>query len=205
VYDLTDSSYLPQPIHALVAIIPLTPSWAALRQKEDNAMPLTYPDKGPAQEVIWFKQTIRDACGSIALIHSCLNGTASKYLIPDSPLALIRRQAIPLGMVERARVLEDSSELEYAHEEAAKLGDTVAPNLAAAEKLGQHCVAFLVKDGRLWELEGSRRGPLDRGLLEEGEGVLGAEAVKRGLGRYIELEGVHGDPRFSVVALCGRE
>lgn len=166
-------------------------------------MPSPYPNHGPSEEVIWFKQTIHHACGSIALIHACINGTASKYILPGSPLARIREAAIPLEMTERARVLEDSEELEIEHGKAAALGDTIAPDAEGGDRLGQHFVAFLVKDGKLWELEGSRRGPLDRGLLGEGEGVLSPEAVKMGLGRYLELEGMEGDPRFSVVALCG--
>lgn len=60
-------------------------------------------------------------------------------------------------------------------------------------------------DGKLWELEGNRKGPIERGVLREGENVLSERALQMGLGRVIEMEKASGggDLRFSCIALAG--
>ncbi len=73
-------------------------------------------------------------------------------------------------MDQRAKLLYDSKEFEEAHQSVCEMGDTVAPDVETGNRLGQHFVAFVKEGGRLWELEGSRKGPLDRGALEEVSG-----------------------------------
>ena len=92
-----------------------------------------------------------------------------------------------------------------AHQSVAEMGDSPAPSAGTADKLGQHFVAFVKgDDGHLWELEGSRKGPLDRGQLGEGEDVLSERAVEAGLGRLIGMEEEAGgrELRFSCIALA---
>ncbi|RDW69766.1 ubiquitin carboxyl-terminal hydrolase-3 [Coleophoma cylindrospora] len=206
VYSLTEPSLLsliPRPVHALCVIIPLTPAWHASRVEEDTPLD-TYQGKGEQEPVLWFKQTIGHACGSIAMIHCCLNGAVRSQLTPGSELERIATVAEPLKMMDRAHVLWSSKALEDAHRDAAALGDTVAPDNKSADKLGQHFVAFVKgKDGHLWELEGSRKGPIDRGLLADDEDLLSPNALKLGLGRVIEMESKDGgDLRFSCTALA---
>lgn len=108
-----------------------------------------------------------------------------------------------MGMEERARLLYDSLELETAHQSVAEMGDTEAPGMDGAGHQGQHFVAFVKEGGKLWELEGSRKGPLERGALGEDEDVLGARAIGLGIGRVMELVRASGgeDLRFSCIAL----
>jgi len=207
VYSLADPdllAFLPRPVLALLVIIPLTPTWREARIAEDGDK-CEYEGKGAQEPVIWFKQTIGDACGSIGLLHCLLNSEAAHHIQPGSTLAQIRDDALPNGIWERAKVLEDSEALEQAHAEAAGLGDTAAPARGAGEHTGQHFVAFVkAGDGHLWELEGSRMGPLDRGALAPDEDVLSAAALEKGLGRLMRMESERGggDLRFSAIALA---
>jgi ubiquitin carboxyl-terminal hydrolase L3 len=189
-------------------ILPFTPSWHTNRLAEDSNKG-DYEGKGEKEPVIWFKQTIGHACGSIGLIHCLLNGPAKEFILPGSTLAKLREDAIPLGMEDRARLLYDSKELEVAHQSVAEMGDTEAPSAEVGDRLGQHFVAFVKveEDRGLWELEGGRKGPLFRGELGEGEDVLSVEGIKRGIGRVMELEreGGGGDLRFSCIALARKE
>ncbi|TGO07024.1 hypothetical protein BTUL_0345g00010 [Botrytis tulipae] len=76
VYSLTDPglwSMIPRPVHALLVILPLTPSWNTSRLAEDTP-PSVYEGSGRDEPVIWFKQTIGHACGSIGLLHCLING-----------------------------------------------------------------------------------------------------------------------------------
>jgi ubiquitin carboxyl-terminal hydrolase L3 len=206
VYSLTDPellAFIPRPVYALLVIIPFTPSWHETREAEDKDKS-EYEGKGEDESVLWFKQTIGNACGSIGLVHCLLNSGASKHIRPNSILDNIRKDALPKAMWERAQVLEDSDEFEKAHADAAKLGDTVAPVELEEYSKGQHFVAFVkAKDGHLWELEGGRMGPLDRGALKEDEDVLSAAALENGLGGMMRRETEKGgDLRFSVIALA---
>ncbi|KAF2119834.1 hypothetical protein BDV96DRAFT_610031 [Lophiotrema nucula] len=206
IYSFTDPdllAFIPRPALALLVIIPLTPAWHEQRLAEDKER-TEYTKSGDEDPVIWFKQTIGNACGSIGLTHCLLNGEASKYIEPGSTLDQIHKNALPKKQRERAWVLEDSLEFEKAHAEAFLLGETAQPTLREEEHLGQHFVAYIKgKDGHLWELEGSRKGPLDRGLLKDDEDVLSPAAVERGIGGLMKLESEKGgDLRFSAIALA---
>ncbi|KAH9475081.1 Ubiquitin carboxyl-terminal hydrolase isozyme L3 [Psilocybe cubensis] len=208
VYSISDPellSLIPRPALALLVIIPLTPTWKETREREDGAKG-EYTGSGESEPVIWFKQTIHNACGSYGLIHCVLNSPeARKKIIPGSEFERILHKAIPLKMKERAAVLEESDVLEAAHEAAAKLGDTIPPaDAEEAHRQGHHFVAFVkAKDGHLWELEGVRKGPLDRGALANDEDVLSEAALNKGLGRLMEIEREKGgDLRFSCLALA---
>jgi len=194
-------AHVPRPVLALLAIVPLTPAWDRDRKAED-AGKSDYAGFGPEEPVIWFKQTIGNACGSIGLLHSAINGPAADFVQPDSDLAAIRSRAIPLQMSERADMLYDSVPFELAHKSVEEAGDTLA--MPVAEHAGQHFVAFVKAEGKLWELEGSRKGPLERGSLADDEDVLSLRALEMGLKRIMRLESDAGgdDLRFSCIALA---
>ena len=80
--SILDRSPVPRPALALLVIIPMTPTWDASRTAEDAGKP-EYAGKGDAEPVIWFKQTIGNACGSIGLIHCLLNNTQTSTLGRD--------------------------------------------------------------------------------------------------------------------------
>ncbi|KAF7907362.1 hypothetical protein EAE96_007233 [Botrytis aclada] len=207
VYSLSDPSLLsiiPRPVHALLVILPLTHSWKTSRLAEDTPLSV-YEGSGRDEAVIWFKQTIGHACGSIGLLHCLVNGPTKEFILPDTTLFRLREQALPLKLEERARILYDDKEFEDAHQSVAEMGDTAAPSASEGDRLGQHFVAFVKgDDGHLWELEGSRKGPLDRGLLADDEDVLSEIAIAKGIGRVMRMEeeAGGGDLRFSCIALA---
>ena len=204
VYSLDEPellSHIPRPALALLVIIPLTPAWDRDRRAEDAGKG-DYVGCGPGEPVLWFKQTIGNACGSIGLLHCVLNKPASDFIRPGSDLAAIRHRALPLQMKERADMLYHCEPFERAHKSFENAGDTPVP--AGQDHAGQHFVAFVKAGGELWELEGGRKGPLKRGSLGQDEDVLSPRALKLGLGRIIKLERDNGgeDLRFSCIALA---
>lgn len=208
VYSLDEPellSHIPRPAHALLVIIPLTKPWDEERKAED-ANQEDYAGLGENEPVIWFQQTIGNACGSIGLLHSVINGPAKNYILPGSDFEKIRRDAIPLGMKDRAQMLYDSDAFEAAHKAVADIGDTAAPPAGDKRHAGQHFISFVKEGGHLWELEGSRKGPIDRGVLGDDEDVLSPRALELGMKRVIKLVQAAGvdDLRFSVTALAPR-
>lgn len=112
----------------------------------------------------------------------------------------ILRDAIPLGPNERAELLYNSPDLEAAHQSSAQQGDTQAPS--ASDEIDLHYVAFVSgADGHLWELDGRRKGPIDRGTLDEGDDALSEKALDLGPRKFMQREVEGGEMRFSLVAL----
>jgi len=201
VYSLTEPELLeliPRPCLALLFLFPITDESEKAFQSEIASQP-EYKGSGPNEPVMWFKQTIGHACGLIGLLHCITNGEAATQIQVNSDLDGLVKAALPLRMKERADLLYNSEMLEKVHQEAAQTGDSKAPT--SDERVGYGFTAFVKgKDGHLWELEGRRNGPLDRGLLAEDEDVLSEKALRMGPLRIINQEkAVEG--RFSCLAL----
>ncbi len=204
VYSLTEASllsFLPRPALALLLVFPVTDTYEKFRQQEDSSRE-EYGGSGVGEEVVWFKQTIRNACGLIGLLHAVCNGGARQQIREGSSLQKLLQDAIPLKPLERAEVLYGSQALESAHADAAKKGDSTAPDAEA--KVDLHFVAFVKsEDGDLWELDGRRKGPLNRGNLGPEDDVLTQKGQELGVQAFLrrEEEAAGGELRFSVVML----
>lgn len=106
---------------------------------------------------------IGNACGTIGLLHSIANTSARNTLSNDSPLGQLLREAASLNATDRAAYLQTSEKLAQAHTSAASGGQTAAP-AAEVPVDDLHFVSY-VRDPstkRLFELDGRRRGPVNR-------------------------------------------
>jgi len=122
---------------------------------------------------------------------------------PNSDLAKLVQDAIPLNPRARADLLYESEALESAHQTAAGGGDTSAPD--AQDNVDLHYVCFVKsQDNNLWELDGRRKGPLNRGKLSADEDVLSDKALDLGVRSFLkrESEAGGGDLRFSLITLA---
>ncbi|KAJ5902795.1 Ubiquitin carboxyl-terminal hydrolase isozyme L3 [Penicillium taxi] len=196
-------AFVPRPSHALLLVFPVSETYEKSRIAEDTALP-EYSGFGPAEPVTWFKQTIRNACGLIGLLHAVANGKSRKHVIVGSDLDQLLREAENLEPAKRADLLYESKALESAHADAAKLGDTAAPS--AEDRVDLHFVAFVKgDDGTLWELDGRRKGPLARGVLADDQDALSEAALDLGIRRFLKTEAgsesQSSDLRFSLVSL----
>jgi len=201
VYSLTEPDLLaliPRPCHAVLFLWPSSDISDADFKREEAAMP-AYGGSGPDEPIVWFPQTIGHACGLIGLLHCLTNGEAAKNIVQGSFVDKLIKEAVPLKSKERADLLYNSEELERLHKEAAQTGDSRPPTIE--EDVLYAFTAFVKgKDGHLWELEGWRKGPVDRGLLAEEEDVLSTKALELGPLRIINREKAS-EGRFSVIAL----
>lgn len=202
VYSLTDPdllAFIPRPALALLLVFPVSAAYESHRLSEDS-LAEPYAGSGKDEPVLWFRQTIRNACGMMGLLHAAANGPARGFVREGSELDRLIRAAEPLGPEERSALLERSEGLARAHKDVAVKGDTAAPQ--ATDDVDLHYVCFVrTEDGALWELDGRRKGPIKRGELPGGEDVLGPNALAMGPLKFLEREG--GDLRFSCVALAG--
>ncbi|KAH3963317.1 ubiquitin carboxyl-terminal hydrolase [Parastagonospora nodorum] len=195
-------AFVPRPAHALLLVFPVSETYEKFRIQEDKDRP-EYQGHGPEEEVVWYKQTIGNACGLIGLLHGVSNGTARSHIDPASNLAKLLNDAIPLKPIQRADLLYESEALESAHQAAAAGGDTSAPT--AEDNVDLHYVCFVKSpDDNLWELDGRRKGPLNRGELAPDEDVLSEKALDLGVRSFLKREAAAGggDLRFSLITLA---
>ena len=68
-------AFVPRPAHALLLVFPVSETYEKFRRQEDQDKP-EYNGHGDREEVVWYKQTIANACGLIGLLHGVSNGTA---------------------------------------------------------------------------------------------------------------------------------
>lgn len=190
-------AFIPRPAMAVLLVFPVSAVYESHRLAED-ALLSEYTGKGPDEPVLWFKQTIRNACGMMGILHAVLNGAAKNFIADGSTLDKLLTDATPLEPGARSKLIETNGALAQQHKSAATRGDTAAPQ--ATDDVDLHYVCFVKgDDGTLWELDGRRKGPLARGKLEDAEDVLSEKALVLGPRKFLEREG--GDMRFSLVAL----
>lgn len=199
--DAEALSLMPRPALALIFISP-PPMYHAVRA-EDGIPELTgeptYDNSGREEPVMWFRQTISNACGLIALLYAVANGEARRFVESGSMLDKLLSEATPLKAVVRAAALYDNEELERVHMRAARLGSTAAPR--ANEHPNHHFLAFVKGgDGHLWELEGCVDGPIYRGELGDDEDMLSDAALDKGVRRFLKHAG--DNLEFSIVVLA---
>lgn len=189
VYSLTDHdllALLPRPASALLFIYPHTDLASAYNEQE-KASDKAYDGSGPGEPIVWYPQIITNACGLIGLLHCVTNNPAAEFIQQGSELEAFRKAILPLKPTARGQFVHDSEILEKAHAAAAQTGDTEAPLLG--EDPGHAFIAFVKgSDGHLYELDGGRKGPVDRGILEEGEDVLSDHALALGPVPYLKRE-----------------
>ena len=196
-------AFVPRPAYALLLVFPVSQTYEKFRYEEDKDKQ-DYEGSGEGEKVVWYKQTIGNACGLIGLLHGVSNGAARNHVQGGSELDKLIKKAVTLKPVERAELLEETQALETAHQEAANLGDTAAPS--ATDDVDLHYVCF-VKDqseGHLYEMDGRRKGPLDRGALDECDDVLSEKALQLGVRAFLkrEEEAGGGELRFSLIVLA---
>jgi ubiquitin carboxyl-terminal hydrolase L3 len=118
---------VPQPVKAVLMLFPITEATEAAKESEETRL------KDGGQHIspnLWFtKQTISNACGTVAMLHAFANGDMS--FKSGSFLERYLQASQDLSPQERAKLLESPEEgqpdIEGAHKHAAQEGQTAPP------------------------------------------------------------------------------
>jgi ubiquitin carboxyl-terminal hydrolase L3 len=78
-------AFIPRPVLALVIVFPTTETYEK-HTAEEEASREVYNGSGEGEDVVWFKQTIHNACGLYGILHATCNGDARNF-IGESPRA----------------------------------------------------------------------------------------------------------------------
>jgi ubiquitin carboxyl-terminal hydrolase L3 len=72
-------AFVPRPAYALLLIFPVSEAYEAFRRSEDSSKE-EYDGSGEGESVVWYRQTIGNACGLIGLLHGVSNGVARSHI-----------------------------------------------------------------------------------------------------------------------------
>ncbi len=82
IYSIDDPellAFVPRPVYALMLVFPTDGNYDSRVRMEETAR-RPYSGKGDDEKVIWFKQTINNACGLYGILHAVSNGDASRFI-----------------------------------------------------------------------------------------------------------------------------
>ncbi|KAJ2385588.1 peroxiredoxin 1, partial [Coemansia sp. RSA 2603] len=143
-----------QPVYALVFLFPSTDDYVAERRKQAECS-----DNKVSPNVWFMRQTIGNACGTMAMLHALGNNQSTIPIVGD--LASFFEKVKDMTPAERAAELEINQAVAEAHKEGAADGQTEAP--VADIPVEHHYVAFVSVDGDLYELDGTHESPINLG------------------------------------------
>ncbi|KAI9362434.1 ubiquitin carboxyl-terminal hydrolase isozyme L3 [Zopfochytrium polystomum] len=154
--------FVPRPVAAVLLLFPITPEYESFRAAEEARIRTDGQTVSPA--LYFVRQTIGNACGTIGLLHSLANNR-ELLGVGDGPLKRILDRTAGKTPEERAGVLEADVDLAGIHEESSREGQTAAPD--ADEEVDLHFVAFVAKDGHVYEMDGRKPFPINHGPCVE--------------------------------------
>ncbi|KAF7309659.1 Ubiquitin carboxyl-terminal hydrolase [Mycena indigotica] len=170
VYGLEEGllAMVPQPAKAIVLLFPITPASEAKRKQEEEEIEKN-GQLSLDPTLLWIKQTISNACGTMGLIHAIANSDVT--IAPMSPLAKFIDECSDKTPDQRAKLLETTPLFGDIHAEAASGGQSAVPTDLDTNL---HFTCFVEAPAgrgpeseatgmRLVELDGRRKGPVDRG------------------------------------------
>ncbi|KAG0200433.1 Ubiquitin carboxyl-terminal hydrolase isozyme L3 [Mortierella sp. GBA30] len=187
-------AFVPQPVHALILLFPITPKYEEYCKEERQRIDLQGQSVSP--KVVFYPQTISNACGTMGVLHSIANNWAhggSLQLTEGGIINNFLQKTINLSPAERAKALEGDKALAAVHEKYASTGQTETPDIA--DEVDLHYVCLIERDGHLYELDGNKPYPVNHGTTSRDSFLFDAIQVAK--------EFVKRDPdnlHFSVIA-----
>eukprot|EP00252_Welwitschia_mirabilis_P002747 TRINITY_DN1270_c0_g1_i1.p1 TRINITY_DN1270_c0_g1~~TRINITY_DN1270_c0_g1_i1.p1 ORF type:complete len:243 (+),score=52.16 TRINITY_DN1270_c0_g1_i1:242-970(+) len=195
VYGFDDEllEMVPKPVLAVLFLYPITQATEQKRIVDEKQFIGDVQEVGN-NSVYFMQQTVRNACGTVGILHAIGNSQSQLNIRNGSFFQRFFTATASMTPEERAKFLENESELEAVHSVAANAGDTAPPD--PSTRVDLHFVCLTCVDGKLYELDGRRSYPLCHGPSS-------AESVLKDAVRVIK-NAVEQNPdsvNFNVIAL----
>lgn len=185
-------AWVPRPVVAVMLLFPLSEAYEQHKEKEESDILSKGQEVSP--NVFYLKQNLSNACGTIALIH-CVTNNTDKIPLLDGPLKSFLEEAKSIDAVARGKLLETCDGIINAYKELSREGQTDTPG--ADEVINHHFIAFVNKDGVLYELDGRKAFPVNHGPTSDDSLLEDAAKVCQ---KFIARD--PDEVRFTVVALA---
>ncbi|OXU24718.1 hypothetical protein TSAR_008378 [Trichomalopsis sarcophagae] len=185
---------LPKPVVALILLYPISPKTEDFK----NELEKKEKDSGANNNKVYHLiQYVSNACGTVALIHSVANNL-NRIELEDGVLKKFLEETKDLTSQQRGEKLMEAQGISSTHEDFAQEGQTEAPS--EDEKVIHHFVAFVERDGSIYELDGRKPYPINHGSSNSETFLEDAARICR---EYMNRE--PGEVRFTMMALAAAE
>lgn len=164
---------------------------------------LCYPLKGQTDDNVdedakarlyFMRQTIRNACATMALIHLLANKCQDDDFEPDSAIKEFIKESKQLEPEKKANKFETCETIATAHERSSVEGQTEAP--AATEAVEYHFISLINDNNTIYEMDGRKHGPISHGPTTPQTFLKDAiEVVKK----FVNID--PSNPNFSMQAI----
>ncbi|KAK5639880.1 hypothetical protein RI129_010691 [Pyrocoelia pectoralis] len=193
--DSDSLAWVPRPVISVILLFPISDSYQTFAETQANEIKETGQTLTP--DLYYVKQMVSNACGTVALIHSIANN-AEQIQIADGPFKKLLDESENMTPTERGELLQKSAAaIIDAHRELEHEGQTTAnPN----DEVNHHFVAFIQKDGHLYELDGRKEFPINHGNSTPETLLEDAAKVCR---EYMEREA--DNHNFTIMALTASQ
>lgn len=185
-------NFIPQPVLAVMLCYPITNENEKKRKEETEEIEKN--GQQISKDIYYMDQTIGNACGTIGIIHSILNNL-DRLKLQQGFFTDFYEKTKEMTSKERASFLEVDEKIEEVHQETAK--DPNSVQIEGSEKTNIHFICYVHKDGHLYELDGRRKYPLNRG--KSSQDTLLKDAIKI-IQNYMNMNPE--DMNFSVTCLA---
>ncbi|XP_037049589.1 ubiquitin carboxyl-terminal hydrolase-like [Bradysia coprophila] len=149
---------VPRPVAALILLFPLSEKYEQHRSAEDEKLKANTPVY--PNDLFYMKQTINNACGTCALIHAVSNN--KEIVLKDGILKKFLNSARDLTAEERGKLLEVNTDFMHTMN-THPLPASEESSETSSDGVDLHFVAFIEKDGELYELDGLKSFPIKHG------------------------------------------
>ncbi|KAH9474019.1 hypothetical protein MJO28_000142 [Puccinia striiformis f. sp. tritici] len=195
---------VPKPVYAVLMLFPISKEYEQARSKENDLILAENNSqeilKNLNERVIFIKQTISNACGTIGLLHALANNP--KIPIKEGSLTEFFKECKSKNAHERAELLEKNNGIASVHADQALSGQSKVPD--SNEAVDLHFVCFVKSTGnddkaedRLIELDGRKSFPIDHGPIPRSDDLL--DAVVPIVKKFIALS--NDNLNFNLIAL----
>ncbi|XP_073977287.1 ubiquitin carboxyl-terminal hydrolase [Rhodnius prolixus] len=149
---------IPTPTLALILLFPSSEKYEKLKQEQEAK--ILEKGQNVSSKVYYLKQKVSNSCGSVALVHSVANNQ-DEIQLGDGFLKQFLEDTKSMDPEERGAVFESNSTFAAAHQDLAVEGQTEVPS--DDNPPIHHFVAFIHKDGEIYELDGRKAFPINHG------------------------------------------
>ncbi len=204
IYSITEPdllAVLPRPLNAIILLFPVTDAYEQYRESEDKRQ---HADDSGIQNVLWFKQLLKNGCGLYGLLHAVCN----------LPEGLIVDRSKIWNFINDVRSLQGCTNYNNfarkthlisnlfltAYSEYSQQGQTPAPD--AEEDVNLHFICFTKgRNGHIYELDGRRTGPVDMGRCDSNSDVLESKEVIDKINLYMSFAEGQDSLNFAMMGL----
>lgn len=164
---------------------------------------LCYPIRGETEQTVdeeakgrlyFMRQTIRNACATMALIHLLANQCSDEDFEPNSSIKEFIKDSKTLEPEVKANKFESCETIAAAHETASVEGQTEAP--AASESVEYHFISIINNGNTIYEMDGRKHGPINHGPTSEKTFLRDAIKVVK---KFVDISPAN--PNFSMQAV----